>query len=128
MTVEYLRGTSVWSASSSASYSGHRTDDGRSVTARYICFRTVPATSTTLGRLSKSTGRLLADDYSGNVSSDRAQTLPRKLKTEGKVKKQVNVFYDFRSAFVNDFGPENAFTFSKDVSQVRTCNTRHPSR
>lgn len=56
-----------------------------------VYFRTIPVntTSTTLGRLSKSTGRLLADDYNSSVS-DRAQTLPRKLKTESKIKKQVN--------------------------------------
>jgi len=49
----------------------------------------VNTTSTTLGRFSKSTGRLLADDNNSNVS-DRAQTLPRKLRTESKIKKQVN--------------------------------------
>lgn len=56
----------------------------------YILYRIIPVntTSTTLGRLSKSTGRLLADDYNSSVS-DRAQTLPRKLKTENKIKKQV---------------------------------------
>lgn len=55
------------------------------------CYRTIPVntTSTTLGRFSKSTGRLLADDYNSSVS-DRAQTLPRKLRTESKIKKQVN--------------------------------------
>lgn len=56
-----------------------------------LLYRTIPVntTSTTLGRLSKSTGRLLVDDYNSSVS-DRAQTLPRKLKTESKIKKQVN--------------------------------------
>ncbi|XP_050524798.1 serine/arginine repetitive matrix protein 2 isoform X2 [Daktulosphaira vitifoliae] len=52
--------------------------------------RTIPVNtnSTTLGRFSKSTGRLLSDDYDTN-QTDRSQTLPRKLKTESKIQKQV---------------------------------------
>ncbi|XP_050439408.1 uncharacterized protein LOC126844933 isoform X2 [Adelges cooleyi] len=69
----------------------------------YYVQRTIPVntSSTTLGRLSKSTGRLLSDDYSTGTT-DRSQTLPRKLRTESKIKKQV-----YNSSRENDYNGLN---------------------
>ncbi|VVC43298.1 Hypothetical protein CINCED_3A004811 [Cinara cedri] len=78
--------------------------------------RTIPVNtnSTTLGRLSKSTGRLLADDV--NNVSDRAQTLPRKLKTESKIKKQVHASRE------NDYGLNRSAANSGSMINVSFAN------
>jgi len=84
--------------------------------------RTIPVntTSTTLGRFSKSTGRLLADDY--NNVSDRAQTLPRKLRTESKIKKQVHASRE------NDYGGVTNRSAANSGSMINVSFANGPTK
>ncbi|XP_060836678.1 uncharacterized protein LOC132919268 isoform X3 [Rhopalosiphum padi] len=90
--------------------------------------RTIPVntTSTTLGRFSKSTGRLLSDDY--NSVSDRAQTLPRKLRTESKIKKQVSLLPQVHASRENDYGGVTNRSAANSGSMINVSFANGPTK